>query len=288
MSSIVWLTGVFSLCTLLSLTSAVQEVGKNDSVHILSVSHSDCKFYSKGTELDLTRLDGTNDKPRYESQDSNPAYHYRYSPCRSFSFGPAKRSYCRDGDVAVCMWNTKKSSYQNIGRSSSKKWVYDKGSGLNHLEYIFIRNRQKWVVQVNLECDNSLKRKAEFEFVNGNKYTKTFALRHECLCEGQCLQSSDDTTPSPAPEGKYVIIGIIVGACFFVTWLGLAAIFYYFKRKMAPPPLANQGQADDAFGNVHEDQPGVDNIDPPNRGEKSPLLAKCLNVKKGKKNNSKA
>ena len=57
---------------------------------------------------------------------------------------------------------------------------------------------------------------------------------------------------------------------------------------MVPPPLANQGQADDALGNVHEDQPGVDNIDPPIRGEKSPLLAKCLNVKKGKKNNSKA
>ena len=70
-----------------------------------------------------------------------------------------------------------------------------------------------------------------------------------------------------------------------MTWLGLAAIFYYFKRKMVPPLLANQGQAADAIENVHEDQPGVDNNDPPIRGEKSRLLAKYPN---GKKKNSKA
>lgn len=64
---------------------------------------------------------------------------------------------------------------------------------------------------------------------------------------------------------------------------------------MVPPPLANQGQAAAAIGNVHEDQQGVDNIDQPIRGENLPLLdlasdipqyAKYLNVEKGKKKNS--
>ena len=66
MSSIVWLTGVFSLCTLLSLTSTIQEVGKNDSIHILRALHPECKFSSEeGMEINLTPLDGTKDKPRF-------------------------------------------------------------------------------------------------------------------------------------------------------------------------------------------------------------------------------
>lgn len=290
MSSIVWLTGFFSLCTLLSLASTytIQEVGKNHSIHMLYIDapQPECKFSSeKGMEIDLTSLDGKEDEPRYKTEDSKSGYEYGYSPCRSLSWGPAGIGDCHDSDVAVCMRNTTKSSYQNIGRSSSIKWVYDRDSEDNYLEYRSIRNYQKWEVHVKLECDDSLKEKAKFAFVEDTNYIKTFTLRHECLCEGQCLQSSDDTTQSPAKE-KYVIIG--VGACFLLTWLGLAAIFYYFKRKMVPPPLANQGQAADAIGNVHEDLPGVGNIDPPIRDEKSPLLAKCLNVKKGEKKNSKA
>ena len=66
MSSIVWLTGFFSLCTLLSLTSTTQEVGKNYSIHIRGALNSDCKFYgAEGKEFNLTPLDGTHDNPRF-------------------------------------------------------------------------------------------------------------------------------------------------------------------------------------------------------------------------------
>ena len=41
------------------------------------------------------------------------------------------------------MWRNK-SNYQNIGRSSSAKWVYHKGPGNNHLEY----KNQRYVVCV--------------------------------------------------------------------------------------------------------------------------------------------
>ncbi|XP_044170963.1 uncharacterized protein LOC114969323 isoform X2 [Acropora millepora] len=286
MSSIVWLTGVFSLCTLLSLASNIQEVGKNHSIHMLYIDApqpEECKFSSeKGMKIDLTSLDGKKDEPRYKTEDSKSGYEYGYSPCKSLSWGPAGIGDCHDSDVAVCMRNTTKSSYQNIGRRSSRKWFYDKDSEHNYLEYRSLRDDHRWVVHVQLKCDDSLKEEAKFAFVEDIKNIKTFTLRHECLCEGQCLQSSQ----SPAPTWMFVIIG--VGAFFLVTWLGLAAIFHYFKRIMVPPPLANQGQAADAFGNVHEYLPGVGNIDPHIRDEKSPLLAKCLNVKNGEKKNSKA
>ena len=65
MSSIVWLTRVFALCALLPRTSAIQEVGKNDSTPV-SALHSDCYFYGEeGKEINLTSLDGTDDKPRF-------------------------------------------------------------------------------------------------------------------------------------------------------------------------------------------------------------------------------
>lgn len=65
MSSIVWLTRVFALCALLPRTAAIQEVGKNDSPPA-SALDSDCYFYGEeGKEINLTPLDGTDDKPRF-------------------------------------------------------------------------------------------------------------------------------------------------------------------------------------------------------------------------------
>jgi len=64
MSSLVWLTRAFALCALLPRTSAIQEVGKNDSI-LSSSLHSDCYFYGEeGKENNLTPLDGRDDKPR--------------------------------------------------------------------------------------------------------------------------------------------------------------------------------------------------------------------------------
>lgn len=145
---------------------------------------------------------------------------------------------------------------------------------------------------VNLECDTLLKRKAKFTFVKGDRdeNTRTFLLKHNCLCEGKCPQRSHDTTQSPGPKGKYAII--IASVSPFMAVLGLTAIFCYFKRRMNP----NQRQAADAIGNVPEgieDQPGVNNDDSVIRGENSPLLnladdisqdAKYLKVKRGKQN----
>ncbi|XP_074634556.1 uncharacterized protein LOC141893081 isoform X2 [Acropora palmata] len=134
MSSLVWLTRAFALCALLPRTSAIQEVGKNDSI-LSSSLHSDCYFYGEeGKEINLTPLDGRDDKPRYTTRDFKSGYRYSYSPCRSFSLGPAEISDCY-GDVAVCMWTTNRSSYQNIGRSSSVRWGYQKDSGSHRLEY---------------------------------------------------------------------------------------------------------------------------------------------------------
>ncbi|XP_015776294.1 PREDICTED: uncharacterized protein LOC107354344 isoform X2 [Acropora digitifera] len=263
MSSIVWLTRVFALCALLPRTAAIQEVGKNDSPPA-SALHSDCYFYGEeGKEINLTPLDGTDDKPRYTTRDTL-GYRYSYSPCRSFSLGPAEKSHCYS-DVAVCMWASNRSSYQNIGRSSSVRWRYQKGSGEYRLEYRIKRKHHRWEVYVNLECDPSLKRKAKFTLVKGYENTRIFLLQHRCLCEGQCPQRSHDTTQSP---GKYAIIGASVS--LFLAVLGLAAIFCYFKRKMNH----NQRQAADAIGHVPEgiEEPGINNDHSVIRGENSPLL----------------
>ncbi|XP_074634547.1 uncharacterized protein LOC141893075 [Acropora palmata] len=291
MSSIVWLTRVFALCALLPRTSPIQEVGKNDSTPV-SALHSDCYFYGEeGKEINLTPLDGTDDKPRYTTRDFKSGYRYSYSPCRSFSLGPTERSDCY-GDVAVCMWASDRSSYRNIGRRSSVRLGYRKGSGNYRLEYRIKRKHHRWEVYVNLECDPLLKRKAKFTFVKGYENTRIFLLKHNCLCEGQCPQRSQDTIQSPAPKGKYAIIAIIAIVSPLMAVLGLAAIFCYFKRRINP----NQRQAAKAIENVPggiEDQPGANNDDSVIRGENSPLLnlthdisqdAKYLKVKKGKQN----
>lgn len=287
-SVVVWLTRVSALCTLLPRTSAIQEVGKNVSIPFNTLL-SGCYFPGEeGKDINLTPLDGTADRPRYTTRDFKSVYRYSYNPCRPFSLGPTEISDCH-GDVAVCMWPTDRSSYQNIGRSSSVRLGFRSGSGNYRLEYSIKRKHHRWEVFVNLECDTLLKKEAKFTFVEAYGNTRIFLFKHICLCEGQCPQRSDDPTQSPAPKWKYAIIG--AGVSLLVA--GVAAIFCYFKKRVVP---RNQEQEAGAIGNFQEEfehQPGVGNIDPLVRGENSPLLhsagdilqgAKSQNLKRDKKN----
>ncbi|XP_068699064.1 uncharacterized protein [Montipora foliosa] len=277
------------MCITLAFTSSAHENGRNESIpNTLVEPESRCICASdNGQVINPTSLASTNGQPSLTVESPSSGYSYSYSPCRSFSLGPADRSNCR-GDVSVCMWATNGASYQNIGRTSTERCGYEREFRTFRLEYKNPNYSRNWEVHVIFKCDPSMTGKPNFELLERKGNVRRFLLTHDCMCAGHCpLKDDFPTDPSPV---KYAVIGAGSLACALVL-LVLGACAY--RRGRRPPPPANErpppanDRQEDGDNNIDpriENQAVISNSGQRPNNEHTPLLQEAIGVVRGHDN----
>lgn len=219
-------------------------------------------------------------------------YTYSYSPCKSFTLGPADRSNCRR-NVAICR-SVANVHYRKLANHEDViRLEYDDDK--KQLQLIY-RKVFEWEAKVILKCDPTFE-EAKFDIVDvaGDW---TFILTHKCACPNACLidptHSSVPTTPSDPSDPAHSSpnnalkeeISIPAGA--FVCFLAISGFVFWKRRRRGRRHNGNDNQRNDERQHLvrgEAERPPSDNvsfINPIGGGSSEPAKPCDITVSKNK------
>lgn len=235
---------------------------KSIPASLLRYCYNTCRYYDQdGMVYNLTPLQRTDGHPRFLKQSHKESpWKFSYNLCAPFKLGTYGRCF---GDVAICM--STQSSYQNVGRQTTAKFVIPK-YGNKHIEYTNNRRFPGWTDRVYLICDRNKTtvESASFKVISTNDgdNNRIFHLIHNCACPDGCPVNTENpsttsSTRTPVPSGpkvvEKVVPPVVITAAFVIVPL---AIWIYRRRQRPNDPLPpdrggrNYGSISNPIGQV--------------------------------------